>query len=103
MTSMIHPTHGQTVHFGTGIRHKIKGFIEDLGCRRALVLSTPQQSDAAMDLAAGLNGHIAGVYSRATMHTPVEVTEDALCHAREVRADCVIALGGGSTTGLAKP
>jgi alcohol dehydrogenase class IV len=36
------------------------------------------------------------------MHTPVEVTERAMETVREVQADCVVAIGGGSTTGLAK-
>ncbi len=92
----------QIVRFGRGIRHEIKGVLAELDCERALLLSTPQQSSAAMDLASGLNGHIAGIYSRAAMHTPVDVSEDALRHAKEVQADCFIALGGGSTTGLGK-
>jgi alcohol dehydrogenase class IV len=36
------------------------------------------------------------------MHTPVEVTERAMETVREVRADCLVAIGGGSTTGLGK-
>ena len=36
------------------------------------------------------------------MHTPVEVTEDALAEVERVGADCLVALGGGSTIGLAK-
>ena len=36
------------------------------------------------------------------MHTPVEVTEEALAAARAAGADCLVALGGGSTIGLAK-
>ena len=36
------------------------------------------------------------------MHTPVEVTEHALALVRERGVDCLIALGGGSTIGLAK-
>jgi alcohol dehydrogenase class IV len=36
------------------------------------------------------------------MHTPVHVTEQALEVLRSVQADCVISLGGGSTTGLGK-
>ncbi len=92
----------QIVRFGAGIRHQIQHVMDEIACRRALILSTPHQSDSAMDLAAALNGHIAGIYTRAAMHTPVDVTEDALCHAREVEADCYIALGGGSTTGLGK-
>ena len=36
------------------------------------------------------------------MHTPIEVTETALAIFQEFRVDCVVALGGGSTTGLGK-
>lgn len=36
------------------------------------------------------------------MHTPVSVTDEAIDHARNVRADCLVAMGGGSTIGLAK-
>ncbi|RUX66912.1 iron-containing alcohol dehydrogenase, partial [Mesorhizobium sp. M2A.F.Ca.ET.040.01.1.1] len=36
------------------------------------------------------------------MHTPVSVTEDALRVAAELQADGLVAVGGGSTTGLAK-
>jgi alcohol dehydrogenase class IV len=92
----------QRVRFGAGIRAELSAELALLGCTRALLLSTPQQSDAVLDLAAHLSGHVAGVYSRATMHTPVDVTEDALAHARDVDADCFVALGGGSTTGLGK-
>jgi maleylacetate reductase len=36
------------------------------------------------------------------MHTPVEITAEALAHVADVRADCVVSVGGGSTTGLGK-
>lgn len=41
-------------------------------------------------------------FDGAAMHTPVEVTERALDVLREHSADCLVAVGGGSTTGLAK-
>jgi maleylacetate reductase len=90
------------VRFGVGIRADIEAEIDRLGCSRALVLSTPPQADSAMDMAARLNGKAAGVYTKAAMHTPVEVTADAIDHAKSVKADCLVALGGGSTTGLGK-
>ncbi|MEO0487825.1 MAG: maleylacetate reductase [Pseudomonadota bacterium] len=88
--------------FGAGLRHHVAEAVAELGARRALVLSTPRQSDLALDVATVLGPLAAGVFSRAVMHTPVEVTQDALDHARELRADCVVAIGGGSTIGLGK-
>ncbi len=102
MTAADTATSQQKVRFGAGSRHSVSEELEALGCSRALLLSTPQQSGAVLDLATELNEHVAGVYSRATMHTPVDVTEDALCHARDVSADCLVSVGGGSTTGLGK-
>ena len=92
----------QKVRFAVGSRHGISEEIAGLGCSQALVLSTPEQSEVAMDIAGSLGGKVAGVYFRAAMHTPVEVTEDALSHATLVKADCLVAVGGGSTIGLAK-
>lgn len=92
----------QKVRFAVGSRHRIGEEIAGLGCSQALVLSTPEQSDVASDIAESLGGKVAGVYFRAAMHTPVEVTEDALSHANLVKADCLVAVGGGSTIGLAK-
>lgn len=90
------------VRFGAGVRHQIEEEIDRLGCTRALVLSTPPQADSAMDMAASLNGKAAGVFTKAAMHTPVDVTAEAVAHATSVDADCLVALGGGSTTGLGK-
>ncbi|MBV6659142.1 MAG: maleylacetate reductase [Devosiaceae bacterium] len=90
------------VRFGPGVREDIESEIDRLGCSRALVLSTPPQAESAMEMAAKLNGKAAGVYTRAAMHTPVDVTADAVAHAQEVSADCLVSLGGGSTTGLGK-
>ena len=36
------------------------------------------------------------------MHTPVAVSEEATARALDLGADCVVAVGGGSTTGLGK-
>ena len=92
----------QRVLFGVGSRNTVADEVRRLGCSRALILSTPPQSSSALDLAAALNDMSAGVFSRAAMHTPVEVTENALRHVQEINADCLIAIGGGSTTGLGK-
>lgn len=88
--------------FGNGASAEVGTWIEKLGCKRALVLSTPHQAADGEALARQIGSLAAGVFSDAAMHTPVEVTEAAMVKAQEVNADCVVALGGGSTTGLGK-
>jgi maleylacetate reductase len=73
-----------------------------LGMRRVLVLSTPEQVAQANDIATLLGGLSAGVFSRATMHTPNDVTEAALEVVRSTAVDGVVSIGGGSTIGLGK-
>ncbi|MEL6620975.1 MAG: maleylacetate reductase [Pseudomonadota bacterium] len=90
------------VRFGRAVRRDLASEVARLGADRALVLSTPQQSDLAFEASEVLRAQAAGIYTKATMHTPVEVTADALDHLEASGADCIIALGGGSTIGLGK-
>lgn len=90
------------VVFGAGLRTTIASEVTRLGAAKALVLATPQQCDAALEIAETLGGLAVGVFCKAAMHTPVHVTQEALAHVKEVGADCLIAIGGGSTTGLGK-
>lgn len=94
-----HPTR---VVFAPGASAGVAQWVEMLGCRRALVLTTPQQAADGEALAARLGGLAVGTFAGATMHTPVDVTEQALARAAALQADCVVSLGGGSTTGLGK-
>ena len=90
------------VLFGPSLRRTIATEIRLIGATRALVLSTPQQSNAALEIAELLGPLAAGVFCKAEMHTPVHVTEAAMAHVAETRADCLVAIGGGSTIGLGK-
>ena len=90
------------VIFGTGTLARVGDEVQALGGKRALVLSTPEQRDMAEALSARLGSLSAGVFAGAAMHTPVEVTERAMAALREAGADCTVAIGGGSTTGLGK-
>lgn len=90
------------VQFGAGIRKTIASEVSRLGAKRALILSTPEQSEMATELAATLGQAAAGVFCKAAMHTPVSVTQEALEHLKACQADCLVAIGGGSTTGLGK-
>lgn len=88
--------------FGRGTVAQLPAELARLGGRRALVLSTPSQKNHADAIAARLGDAAAGVFAGAVMHTPVGVTAQALQAFADVRADCVVAYGGGSTIGLGK-
>jgi alcohol dehydrogenase class IV len=49
-----------------------------------------------------LGGRVAGIYDKAVMHVPIETARRARDEARRLHADVSIAIGGGSTIGLAK-
>jgi maleylacetate reductase len=90
------------VIFGAGSLDQLGREIERLGATRAIVLSTPQQRADAEALAARLGPRAAGVFADAVMHVPLDTARQAREFARQAGADCAIALGGGSTTGLGK-
>ncbi len=90
------------IDFGEGKSVSTGEWVGKLGCKRALVLSTPHQKADAEALAERLGSIAVGVFAGAVMHTPVDVTEAAMEIVRHTGADCVVSLGGGSTTGLGK-
>jgi alcohol dehydrogenase class IV len=93
------------VVFGSGSIQKLPAELQRQFLTSPLLLSTPQQVDQASVLAIILeNASIkpAGTYSKATMHTPSHITDEALTYAKESKADCVVSIGGGSTIGLGK-
>lgn len=90
------------VIFGSGTLARVGDELARLGSRSALVLSTGPQQALAEDVARRLGAKAAGVFSGAVMHTPVEVTEQALARLGALGADSVVAIGGGSTIGLGK-
>jgi alcohol dehydrogenase class IV len=90
------------VIFGAGSLAHLPREIELLGARKALVLCTPEQTAEAERVAAAIGSHAAGVFARAVMHVPIETAQEARAVARALGADCAVAIGGGSTTGLGK-
>jgi len=90
------------VVFGVGALAELPREIERLGAKRALVLATPEQEAQAEDVARRLGDRCAGVFPRAVMHVPIETAREAREEAKRVGADCAVAIGGGSTTGLGK-
>lgn len=102
MRSFVYTALPARVVFGSGTLARVADEVRRLGCGRALVLATPPQERDARGLADRLGDLAAGVFAEAAMHTPTDVTERGLMRARDLGADCLVALGGGSTTGLGK-
>lgn len=102
MRPFIHQVPATRVVFGAGSLAHLERELDLLGLRRVLVLSTPGQSTAAQALQQRLGPRCAGVFARAVMHVPLGVAIEGVEAARTLRADGTVALGGGSTIGLAK-
>ena len=102
MKSFLYTAPPARIVFGAGALAQLPKEIDALGAKRALVLSTPEQRAAAEQVAAMLGARAAGVFDRAVMHVPIETAREAREVARKLGADCAVAVGGGSTTGLGK-
>ena len=90
------------VIFGAGTIRHLAREIELLGAHKALVLCTPEQTREAERIAGSLGAGVVGIYAKAVMHVPIETARDARATAQRLGADCAVAIGGGSTTGLGK-
>ncbi|MGP3938930.1 maleylacetate reductase [Streptomyces sp. 6N106] len=102
MKTFVHRGQITKVVFGSGTRSRIPEEVDALGCGRVLLLCTPGQVDQASEIRELLGAAAVGTFTEAAPHTPVEVTEKAVAYAASVEADCVLAIGGGSTIGLGK-
>lgn len=102
MFDFTYTTSSARIVFGAGSLRLVQNEVQAMGARRALVLCTPQQRAQAEEVAALLGPSCAGVFDGAQMHVPIESARRARAFAREVDADCAVAVGGGSTIGLGK-
>jgi maleylacetate reductase len=102
MKPFIYTAQPARVVFGVGSLAQLGREIEALGAKKALVLSTPEQRASAEKVADLLGARAAGVFDRAVMHVPLETAREAREVAKQLGADCAVAIGGGSTTGLGK-
>jgi alcohol dehydrogenase class IV len=100
--SFVYTSQPQRVVFGAGSLAHLGREIEAMGARRALVLCTPEQRAQAERVAELLGAQAAGIFDRAVMHVPIETAREARDVAQKLDADCAVAIGGGSTTGLGK-
>ncbi|CAD6567497.1 MAG: hypothetical protein CYPHOPRED_001775 [Cyphobasidiales sp. Tagirdzhanova-0007] len=104
MKSFVYESLPARVIFGSGTsKNRVAEELRKLGCSRAIIITGPRGKSVGEDVKAAIPRElIVGSYSKAAMHTPEKITLDAIKYAEEVKADCAIAIGGGSAIGLAK-
>ncbi|KAH7112077.1 maleylacetate reductase [Dendryphion nanum] len=102
MSSFIYSASPCRVIFGPGSSSKISEELSHQQLKAALIISTPYQKKEANEIERLLSINAVGVFAEAVMHTPITITERGVEIARAKQADCIVSVGGGSTTGLGK-
>jgi len=89
---------------GHGSLSSICKAIVDLGCRRALILTDPGVRKAGLtDLVKNaLADFCVGIYDDIPQDPDLESVDGATAMARELDADCIVSVGGGSVIDAAK-
>lgn len=101
---MIRPFHyapaPQRVAFGVRNLAEVADEVEPLG--PAFVVASSDRDGLASRVAALVGAPASACFFRAAPHTPVAVTEQAVSALQATGAACLVSVGGGSATGLAK-
>jgi maleylacetate reductase len=97
----VHQWHRGRVVFGRGRRAELGSEAERLGIEHVMVVSTSVNGRMA-EAQEALGSRCVGSFPSAVMHAPVAVTNEALRRLNDLKADGIVAVGGGSALGLAK-
>jgi len=90
------------VIFGVGAIGQVVPEIDRLQVIRVLTIHGRSERAIASRVSSALGTRSAGVIDEVTLHVPLDVAEAGRRRARELSADALLAIGGGSATGLAK-
>jgi maleylacetate reductase len=95
-------THEVRVVFGAGSLAMLPAELERCGLRKVMLLTTPGRSRDREFVASLSGAQLAGEYTGAKLHVPVEVVADARAAVDRVHPESLLAFGGGSAIGLGK-
>ncbi len=102
VNAFTHEVPAARVVFANGSIIRVGDELERLGCSKALMVAGGAEGVFADQIERDLGGRIVGRFSDVVMHVPVEIAQRAVAVARRCDADSVIAVGGGSSMGMAK-
>ena len=87
------------VVFGVRAVEQLGEEVDRLGGRRVLAIAGKRAIDGLLER---LGPRVAASFTDVQQHVPVEAAARAVAAAAEADADCLVAMGGGSATGMAK-
>ncbi len=90
------------VVFGAGARARLGEEADRLGSRRVMIVAGQEEGQMAEEAAAVLGERVVGRFDRVVQHVPADRAAEAAALARELGADAVATIGGGSATGFGK-
>lgn len=97
-------TYPPAIHYGWGWRHYLAGMITAGGVRRLLLVTTRSQGDESgrrtWEQLCGIP--FVHVISGVPHEPPLEAVDEIIAAGRELSADTVLAVGGGSVIDAAK-
>lgn len=100
--SFTHNAFAMRVIFGAGRISELNMEVERLGLSRVIVVCTATKVKTGELLSNLLGSRCCAVYPRAVMHVPHGIVDQACEYVQEEAVDGCVAVGGGSSIGLAK-
>jgi len=97
--AFVHDALPGRVLFGVGAARHLGEEVDRLGATRVLAIAGKRAVDGLVER---LGDRWVASFSDVQQHVPVEVAARAAAAAAAAGADCLVAMGGGSATGLAK-
>ncbi len=102
MMEFIHETHTPRVIFGEHSLSSVKAELELLGATSITFISDENTQAVAQKISAELGEKVNQEITQVAMHVPDEFSEPIISTAAELGINAILAIGGGSSTGLGK-
>ncbi|MCP8882328.1 maleylacetate reductase [Devosia sp. XJ19-1] len=100
MDSFTLQTYAQRILFDVDHLSALPDLMDDFGAHKVGIVTTRSHATSAASVSEALGSRHAATFAGAKVHTPVEVTRQAL--GQLAGSDAIISIGGGSTIGLGK-
>lgn len=102
MRSFVYDALPGRVVFGVGSLERLSEEVEHAGLKRVLLVVDAETRAIALQLEEQLDERVVGIFDQVLPHVPAEAAQAAAEAAVASQADCVVTVGGGTTTGFGK-